>query len=70
MLNRKELAYTSGSADSLLAELDGVTKQLDASNARNARWRAVIERHLERGCPSNSLRALLAESDSIPDEWN
>jgi len=30
-------------------------------------WRSVIERHLDKGCPSQSLRALLLEAESSDD---
>jgi hypothetical protein len=68
MLDRRDLADMSGSVESLLAELDIVTGQLAVAQARNARWRTVIEQHLARGCPSQSLRSLLREVDPLSDE--
>jgi hypothetical protein len=68
MLDRDELTQSTMSAHSLLVELDILTKRLAEARTRNARWRAVIERHLERGCPSQSLRALLIEADAVSEE--
>lgn len=68
MLDRDELTHLTSSAHSLLVELDILTKRLAEAQTRNARWRAVIERHLERGCPSQSLRALLLEADAVSEE--
>ena len=68
MLNHSNPADTSGSVQSLLAELDATTKQLEAARTRNAQWRAVIEQHLWKGCPSRTLREILAEATSFSDE--
>ena len=68
MLDRAELTHSTRSDHSLLVELDILTKRLAEEQTRNARWRAVIERHLARGCPSQSLRALLLEADAVSEE--
>ena len=63
MLDRKELIDSSETIEELLLELEVLKQKLRAARARNITWRALIERHLEKGCPSQSLRALLFEAD-------
>ena len=67
MLDREELQDPSGNSTVLRTELESLRRQLAASRARNVVWRSVIEGHLERGCPSRSLRALLLEAESTDD---
>jgi hypothetical protein len=69
MLEREELqeATREGSAETW-SELQSVRRQLAAAQAKNLMWRSLIERHLEKGCPSVSLRALL-DADDRPDEF-
>lgn len=62
MLEREELqGTTNGVAE--WSELETVRRQLAAAQAKNLMWRSLIERHLEKGCPSASLRALLDADD-------
>jgi hypothetical protein len=63
MLDRDEFASLPGDHTDLRSELESLRRQLVESRARNLIWRSVIERHLSRGCPSQSLRALLAEPE-------
>jgi hypothetical protein len=65
MLNQRELAEGPNKVDSLLRELEAVKRQLSAERARNDEWRTAIERHLQKGCPSRSLLALLEDEDSL-----
>jgi hypothetical protein len=69
MLEREELQGTArdGAVDAR-PELEAVRRQLAAAQAKNLMWRSLIERHLEKGCPSASLRALL-DADDRPDEF-
>jgi hypothetical protein len=69
MLEREELQGTArdGAVDAW-PELETVRRQLAAAQAKNLMWRSLIERHLEKGCPSASLRALL-DADDRPDEF-
>jgi hypothetical protein len=69
MLEREELQGTTrDAATEAWSELETVRRQLAAAQAKNLMWRSLIERHLEKGCPSESLRALLA-ADDRPDEF-
>jgi hypothetical protein len=47
----------------LRSELEDVQRALRAEQARIMRYRAVIEQHLAKGCPSRSLRILLLDAD-------
>lgn len=62
MLEREELQGTAHGA-AQWSELDTVRRELAAAQAKNLMWRSLIERHLEKGCPSASLRALLDADD-------
>jgi hypothetical protein len=69
MLEREELQGTArDAATEAWSELETVRRQLAAARAKNLMWRSLIERHLEKGCPSESRRALLA-ADDRPDEF-
>jgi hypothetical protein len=64
MLEREELQGTARvAAAEAWSELETVRRQLAAAQAKNVMWRSLIERHLEKGCPSASLRALLDADD-------
>lgn len=67
MLDRDEFASPPGDHTVLRSELESLRRQLVESRATNLMWRSVIERHLSRGCPSQSLRALLAEPECSGD---
>jgi hypothetical protein len=67
MLDRRQLEKPSGHSTEPSFELESLRRQLAASRARNLMWRSVIERHLDKGCPSQSLRALLLEAESSDD---
>jgi hypothetical protein len=47
----------------LQSELEDVLQELRAEQARLRRCRVVIRQHLAKGCPSQSLRTLLLDSD-------
>ena len=47
----------------LQSELDDVLQELRAEQARLRRYRVVIGQHLAKGCPSQSLRTLLLDTD-------
>jgi hypothetical protein len=67
MLEREELQGTARDhAPEPWSELETVRHELAAARAKNLMWRSLIERHLEKGCPSASLRALL-DADDRPD---
>jgi hypothetical protein len=69
MLEREELQGTArGGASDTWSELETVRRELAAARAKNLMWRSLIERHLEKGCPSASLRALL-DADDRPDSF-
>lgn len=69
MLEREELRGTAlDGASKAWSELETVRRELAAARAKNLMWRSLIERHLEKGCPSASLRALL-DADDRPDEF-
>ena len=69
MLEREELQGTVREAGTRAwSELERVRRELGAAQAKNLMWRSLIERHLEKGCPSASLRALL-DADDRPDEF-
>jgi hypothetical protein len=69
MLEREELQGTArDGASAAWSELETVRRELAAARAKNLMWRSLIERHLEKGCPSVSLRALL-DADDRPDEF-
>jgi hypothetical protein len=64
MLEREELQGTArDAAAEAWSELETLRRQLAAAQAKNLMWRSLIERHLEKGCPSASLRALLDADD-------
>jgi hypothetical protein len=64
MLEREELQGTArDAAVEAWSELETLRRQLAAAQAKNLMWRSLIERHLEKGCPSASLRALLDADD-------
>jgi transposase len=68
MLDRDEFVSPPGDRTMLRSELESLRRQLVESRARNLIWRSVIERHLSRGCPSQTLRALLAEPEQSGDD--
>jgi hypothetical protein len=47
----------------LRSELKDVQRELREEQTRVMRFRVVIEQHLDRGCPSRSLRTLLRDAD-------
>ncbi len=63
MLDRHELTHAGHDLGDMQREIDALRRQLMSERRRHLRWRAAIERHLGRGCPSESLRALLLEED-------
>jgi hypothetical protein len=67
MLDHDELQRAPESAPDFGSELESLRGQLAAARARNVAWRSVIEKHLEKGCPSRSLRTLL-DAEPNPDE--
>ncbi len=69
MLEREELQGTArDGATAAWSELDSVRRELAAQRAKNLMWRSLIERHLQKGCPSESLRALL-DADDRPERF-
>ena len=49
--------------DQLRSELEDVQRALREEQARVMRFGVVIRQHLAKGCPSQSLRALLLDAD-------
>ena len=64
MLNRRELDDDLPAAVmELRARLEAAQLALTLARAENLRSRNIIQRHLEKGCPSKSLQALLEGRD-------
>jgi hypothetical protein len=56
-------SWGSTEVAALRSELKDVQRELRAEQARVMRFRIVIEQHLDKGCPSRSLRTLLRDAD-------
>jgi len=68
MLDPAEIANQGPDVHAMQREVDALRKQLMAERTRHLRWRATIERHVGRGCPSESLRVLLKEPEALGDQ--
>lgn len=66
MLGHQELQQ-SFEVTALLSKLEELWRQLGEERARIERYRAVIKRHLENGCPSRSLREVLLDTQRGAD---
>ncbi len=66
-MNRNEVQEAPDVAAELRSELEASRRQLAAARAKNVMWRSVIEQHLNKGCLSRSLRALL-DADPHPND--
>lgn len=67
MLDRRELEDVLPAAvTGLRARLEAAQLQLTVARGENLRTRDVIRRHLEKGCPSQSLQELLDQFADPP----
>lgn len=66
MLEHAEL-QASAELTALWSQVEELRMELREERARIERYRAVIERHLDKGCPSRSLRAILLDTERGAD---